>query len=54
MKTKALWFNILTVTLSIVNALTGTVIPSDVSIAVIGLGNIIIQLFKLKEDKKNG
>jgi hypothetical protein len=42
-KSKTLWFNIITGTLAIVNELQGKVIPTDVSLIVITLGNLILR-----------
>ena len=44
MKSKTFWFNAVTGTLSIVDALNGKLIPVEISGTVIAIGNVILRL----------
>jgi hypothetical protein len=47
-KSRTLWFNVITGALAIVNELQGKVIPTDVSLIVITLGNLILRVLTTK------
>lgn len=46
-KSKTVWFNIITGTLTVVSALSGNIIPVEISSVVIAGGNLIIKAFNL-------
>lgn len=48
-KSKTVWFNIITGALTVVSALSGNIIPTEISAIVIAGGNLIIKAFKLSK-----
>ena len=44
LKSKTFWFNVITGTLSIVDALNGNVIPAQYKAAIIAIGNVFLRL----------
>jgi hypothetical protein len=48
LKSKTVWFNVVTGTLEIVNVLNGSVIPSAVAGTVITVGNIVLRFLTTK------
>lgn len=51
LKRKRVWFNIITGALAVVNAMSGTLIPNEISAVIIASGNIVISAFDLKGEK---
>nr|WAE43531.1 MAG: hypothetical protein [Microviridae sp.] len=47
MKSKTIWFNIITAALAVVNSLSGTVIPQEIAIGILAIGNVIIKIFTM-------
>ena len=52
LKSKTVWFNIITGALAVVNAMSGTLIPNEIAAVVIAAGNIIIKATGLTKEIK--
>jgi hypothetical protein len=48
LKSRVFWFNAVTGTISVVDALTGKLIPTEVSGTIIMIGNVILRLITTK------
>lgn len=52
-KSKTMWFNLITGALTVVDALSGNVIPREISGVIIAGGNLIIKAFQLSQKEAN-
>ena len=47
-KSKMFWFNFITGTITVVDAFTGKVIPTELSATIVMVGNVILRLITTK------